>query len=161
MCVWHLGVTGVLLNWFWRSTVPHQAVPPTSFMTAWCLHAPHDDAVGERKARQRLRHLRLQVTEIELVGSKGCPMDYPTLPISFHWAPLGWSRYIGWDVKPQLLCGKTHENAGIKHAFLSNMRHPWPENLVVEGALGPPPVFCDADEGPTGSQPDCTGPPFR
>ena len=20
-------------------------------------------------------------------------MDYPTLPIGFHWAPLGWSRY--------------------------------------------------------------------
>ena len=26
--------------------------------------------------------------------SKGCPMDYPTLPRHFHWAPLGWSRYI-------------------------------------------------------------------
>ena len=30
--------------------------------------------------------------------SKGCPMDYPTLPIGFHWAPLGWSRT--WMVKP-------------------------------------------------------------
>ena len=25
--------------------------------------------------------------------SKGCPMDYPTLPIGFHWAPLGGSWY--------------------------------------------------------------------
>ena len=26
--------------------------------------------------------------------SKGCPMNYPTLPIGFHWAPLGgsWNR---------------------------------------------------------------------
>ena len=29
-----------------------------------------------------------------LPGSKGCPMDYPTLPIGFHWAPLGGSWYF-------------------------------------------------------------------
>ena len=29
-------------------------------------------------------------------ASKGCPMDYPTLPIGFHWAPLGWSRCQIW-----------------------------------------------------------------
>ena len=37
--------------------------------------------------------------------SKGCPMNYPTLPISFHWAPLGGSWQVSgscfWCVFPQ------------------------------------------------------------
>ena len=31
--------------------------------------------------------------DIDIPGpSKGCPMDYPTLPIGFHWAPLRTSQ---------------------------------------------------------------------
>ena len=34
--------------------------------------------------------------------SKGCPMDYPTLPIGFHWAPLrgSWYTYDPFRTEP-------------------------------------------------------------
>ena len=32
--------------------------------------------------------------------SKGCPMNYPTLPIGLHWAPLGGSWYIYHHLPP-------------------------------------------------------------
>ena len=42
--------------------------------------------------------------------SKGCPMNYPTLPIGFHWAPLGGSWYTNTQTPP--LQGKQHHLAG-------------------------------------------------
>ena len=41
-------------------------------------------------------HLLLVISHLNVHvpgPSKGCPMDYPTLPIGFHWALLGGSWY--------------------------------------------------------------------
>ena len=49
--------------------------------------------IEERKKKEVAR--RTPVLMQFLPGpSKGCPINYPTLPIDFHWAPLGGSWYL-------------------------------------------------------------------
>ena len=57
---------------------------------------------GSSKKHRRPHRPTRKATESEQLGdsvpgpSKGCPMDYPTLPIGFHWEPLRGSWYIAY-----------------------------------------------------------------
>ena len=48
------------------------------------------DHITERVRARQIRTSRSTPYITSIPTSKGCPMDYPTLPIGFHWAPLGW-----------------------------------------------------------------------
>ena len=55
--------------------------------------------------------------------SKGCPMNYPTLPIGFHWAPLGGSWYNDQTVFSSTIIdgptSKTFQNQLDKHYLVA------------------------------------------
>ena len=71
-----------------------QVIQPLAHSYSQLLSSSKDSLQHVFSTNRQTMPLYLQKLFITYQDHRVSWLDYPTLPIGFHWAPLGWSRYI-------------------------------------------------------------------